>query len=116
MKFTKKDNVYYVTKTTGVSNNILGVSFSPNKLSNSDIEIIELPLYKKNLNKCISSDQVLKEVLDGLNRINKKFKTNFQLSKIYFLPSERSDGSTYSVLITELIKWYYFDNNFNEVD
>lgn len=50
-----------------------------------------------------------------VNSINGSLETNYQLSKIYSLPSEDRSGLIYQTMIRRLIKDYHNGNEFKEV-
>lgn len=112
MRFTKKKNMYRISRVTGSQDNILGVCFSEN--NSSDIEVIKWN--RKDDGKIqTSEDQVLEQVLLGLKEVNQSLGTSYRLSKIYFLPSESASGLVYKVLIARLIRHYHSGNEFKEV-
>ena len=79
MRFTKKDGIYRIILLSGAQDNILGVSFD-----------------ESNSNKIqTSKEEVLEQVLCGLESVNKSLDTSYKLSKIYFLPSDRASNSVY---------------------
>ena len=41
MGFTKKDNIYKITRVTGNRDNILGISFGNKHSTENDIEVID---------------------------------------------------------------------------
>ena len=87
MRFTKKDGIYRIIRITSGQDNILGVSFDE---SNSNkIEILQWPV-EKGYKIQTSKEEVLEQVLSGLESVNKSLDTNYKLSKIYFLPSDRA--------------------------
>jgi len=100
MKFIKDNDVYKVARITGAQDNILGVSFSE---TGSNFQIIEWKT-KKGLIHKTSSEEVLKQVEEGLRDINRELEVNYNLSKIYFLPSDSPSNSVYKYLITEIVK------------
>ena len=63
MRFTKKEEVYRISRITGSQNNILGVTFAENHEKN--IELIEWPIRKGDQIKN-SGEKVLEQVLAGL--------------------------------------------------
>ena len=112
MRFTKKDGIYRIILLSGAQDNILGVSFGE---SNSNkIEILEWPV-EKGYKIQTSKEEVLEQVLSRLESINKSLDTNYKLSKIYFLPSDRASYSVYNLLICKLISHYHSGNEFKEV-
>lgn len=112
MRFTKKEEVYRISRITGSQDNILGVSFAKNEENN--IELIEWPIRKGDQIKN-SAEKVLKQVLAGLKLKNEAFKTNYRLSKIYFLPSESPQDGVYTLLIAKLISHYHTGGKFEDI-
>lgn len=112
MRFPKKNNMYRISQVTGSQDNILGICFSKNNSSN--IKVIQWN--RKDDRKIqTSEDQVLKQVLLGLKKVNQFLGTSYRLSKIYFLPSESVAGRVYKVLIVRLIRHFHSGNEFKEV-
>ena len=91
MGFTKKDNIYKITRITGNHDSFLGISFAEKIEQNPEI------------------NEVLKQVLAGLKSVNQSLGTNYKLSQIYYEPS--SDGP---ILIHRLIIHYHNVNEFDE--
>ena len=113
MHFTrnKKYGIYAVERISGAQDNILGVSFDE---SNSNkIEMFEYPV-RKGSKIQTSKEEVLEQVLSGLEFINKSLGTNYKLSKIYFAPEDRASNSVYKVLICALIEHYHDGKEFKE--
>jgi hypothetical protein len=116
MEFSKKDNIYRITRITGAHNNILGVVFDDKNRSNTSIEVIEWhypDLYQSRFGA--SKEEVLKQVVSGLELVNKALGTNYKLSQIYFTPSDSSANLVYSLLICKLIRYYHAGNEFREI-
>lgn len=112
MRFTKKDGIYRIILLSGAQNNILGVSFDE---SNSNkIEILQWPV-EKGYKIQTSKEEVLEQVLSGLESVNKSLDTSYKLSKIYFLPSDRASNRIYSGLIAILIRHYHSGKEFKEI-
>jgi len=112
MKFTKKNNIYRIIRITGRQDNILSICFS--EANNNPIEVVAWD-GKDGAKIQTSEDQVLKQVLSGLKEVNKSLGTNYQLSKIYFVPSDSPSDSVYKLLIALLIRHYHNGNQFKEV-
>jgi len=116
MGFTKKDNIYKITRMTGNRDNILGVSFANKDSIENNIEVIEWNFPNIDNSKIrTSKKEVLDQVLSGLNSINQALGTNYTLSKIYYVPSEDGSSRIYQTLIRSLIKHYYEGKEFKEV-
>ena len=111
MRFSKTNNIYKIIRITGSQDNILGISFGED-----DIEVIEWNF--NNINKSrirTSKEEVLEQVLSGLESVNQSLGTNYKLSKIYFSPFDISTNRIYSGLIAALIRHYHSGNEFKEV-
>jgi len=111
MRFSKTDNIYKIIRITGSQDNILGISFGED-----DIEVIEWNF--NNIDKSrirTSKEEVLEQVLSGLESVNQSLGTNYKLSKIYFSPFDISTNRIYSGLISALIRHYHSGNEFKEV-
>jgi hypothetical protein len=114
MRFSKTDNIYKIIRITGSQDNILGISFGED-----DVEVIEVIEWNFNNSDRsrirTSKEEVLEQVLFGLESVNKSLGTNYKLSKIYFSPFDISTNRIYSGLIAALIRDYHSGNEFKEV-
>jgi hypothetical protein len=113
MGFTKKSNIYRITKMTGNQDNFLGISFAENTEQNPEVIEVQIRNPKKKKDPP-SKDEVLKQVLAGLYSINQLLGTNYKLSQIYYVPSSDGPSSIYQSLIKELIIHYHSGNEFKE--
>jgi hypothetical protein len=109
MQYTKQGNIYKVMRITGNRDNILGVCFTQE--NNTTLKIIEWPV-NKNKPILASKNELSMQVMSGLESINNFLKTNYKLSKIYFLPSESSSDLIYRFLIHKLIIHYHKSSQF----
>ena len=111
MRFSKTDNIYKIIKITGSQDNILGISFGED-----DVEVIEWNFNNSDRSRIrTSKEEVLEQVLFGLESVNKSLGTNYKLSKIYFSPFDIPTNRIYSGLIATLIRHYHSGNEFKEV-
>ena len=111
MRFSKTDNIYKIIRITGSQDNILGISFGED-----DVEVIEWNFNNSDRSRIrTSKEEVLEQVLFGLESVNKSLGTNYKLSKIYFSPFDISTNRIYSGLIAALIRHYHSGNKFKEV-
>ena len=94
MRFTKKKYIYRIIRLTGSQDNILGVSFG----EDNKMEILEWPIEEGEKIRS-SKKEVLEQIISGLESVNQSLGTNYKLSKIYFLPSDRASNSVYKLLI-----------------
>lgn len=84
--------------------------------SDNNIELIEWDF--PNINKSripTSKEEVLEQVLSGLESVNQSLGTNYKLSHIYFCPFDNSRDRVYSGLIAVLIRHYHSGNEFKEI-
>ena len=111
MRFSKTNNIYKIIRITGSQDNILGISFGED-----NIEVIEWNFNKIDKSRIrTSKEEVLEQVLSGLESVNQSLGTNYKLSKIYFSPFDISTNRIYSGLIAALIRHYHSGNEFKEV-
>ena len=111
MGFFKKDNIYRITRIIGSQDNILGAAFDDKDRSDNNIEVIEWDFSNIDKNRIrISKEEVLEQVVAGLESVNQSLGTNYKLSKIYFSPFDISTNSIYSGLIAALIRHYHSGN------
>ena len=94
MGFTKKDNIYKITRMTSNHDSFLGISFAENMDQNPEVIEVQIRNPKKNKNKP-SKDEVLKQVLAGLKSVNQSLRTNYKLSQIYYVPFLDGPSSIY---------------------
>lgn len=115
MRFSKKDNIYKVMRNTGNQSNILGISFADKNSRENTIQVMQWSFPKID-NSIIrtSKEEVLKQVLSGLNSINQDLGTDYQLSKIYYVPSEDGADRIYETFTRMLIRHYHDGNEFIE--
>ena len=116
MQFIKTDNIYQIIRITGSQDNILGVAFDDKNNSDNNIEVIkwDFPNLAKGRIQT-SKEEVLEQVLFGLESVNQSLGTNYKLSKIYFSPFDIPNDRVYSGLIGILIRHYHSGNEFKEI-
>jgi len=122
MRFSKDGEIYKVIRITGSQDNYLGISFAEKEIS--DPEVIELkigpivqkkPFYKVITRPILTTKKEIKQqVLNGLDSINKSLGTNYQLSHIYFVPSDSCRDQVYTLLTERLIRHYHEGKEFKE--
>ena len=116
MIFSKTDNIYKIINITGNQDNILGVAFDDKNNSDNNIEVIKWDF--PNIDKSrirTSKEEVLEQVLSGLESVNQSLGTNYKLSQIYFSPFDSGTNSVYNLLICKLIRHYHSGKEFKEV-
>ena len=116
MRFFKKNEIYQITRITGTQDNILGVVFDAKENSENDIEVIEWDFPNTNQGRIATSkEEVLEQVLSGLESVNQSLGANYKLSQIYFSPFDIGTHSVYNLLICKLIRHYHSGNEFKEI-
>jgi hypothetical protein len=114
--FFKDGNIYKVTRITGHDDNILGISFADKTSGENPIEVVEWYFPHSDRSRIrTSKEEVLTQVLAGLKSINEDLGTDYQLSKIYYVPSEDGSNLMYQSLIRMLLKHYHSGNEFKGV-
>ena len=114
MGFTKKGNIYKITRMTGNCDSFLGISFAETTEENPEVIEVQIKNPKKKKNQP-SKDEVLKQVLAGLKSVNQSLGTDYKLSQIYYVPSSDGPSSIYQSLIRRLVIHYHNGNEFKEV-
>ena len=114
MRFSKTGKIYKIIRITGSQDNILGISFVETNSSEANLEVIEWNFSNSDRSRT-SKEEVVEQVLCGLESVNKSLGTNYKLSKIYFSPFDISTNRIYSGLIATLIRHYHSGNEFKEV-
>ena len=95
MQFVKDGDIYKIARMTSSQDNILGVTFASEETT---VEVEEWAV-KKNAKIKSTSEQVLEQVLSGLELVNKNLSKKYYISKVYFLPSDSASNSVYKFLI-----------------
>jgi hypothetical protein len=114
MGFTKKDNIYKITRMTDNCDSFLGMYFAGNTEHNPEVIEVQIRNPKKKKNQP-SKDEISKQVLSGLESINQFLGTSYELSSIYYPPSSDGVSSIYQGLISRLIRPYHIGNKSKEV-
>jgi hypothetical protein len=114
--FFKEGNIYKVTLITGSRDNILGISFADKTSGENPIEVVEWYFPNSDRSRIrTSKEEVLTQVLEGLKSMNEALGTDYQLSKIYYVPSEDGSNFMYRTLLKWLITHYHSGNEFKGV-
>ena len=98
MRFSKTNNIYKIIRITGSQDNIEVIEWNFNNIDKSRIRT--------------SKEEVLEQILSGLESVNQSLGTNYKLSKIYFSPFDISTNRIYSG--AALIRHYHNGNEFKE--
>jgi len=102
VQFIFDGEIYKVIKITGPAHNMLGLSFVENNSVSNSVEII--PLQAKNDEASnISASEVQQQVVAAITEMNAKFRINYKVAKIQFVPSDTPATNIYKELAIELI-------------
>ena len=116
MRFSKTGKIYKIIRITGSQDNILGISFVETNSSEANLEVIEWNFSNSDKSRSrTSKEEVVEQVLSGLESVNKSLGTNYKLSKIYFSPFDIITNHVYSGLISMFIQHYHSGKEFKEV-
>ena len=112
MRFSKTDNIYKIIRITGSQDNILGISFGED-----DVEVIEWNFNNSDRSKIrTSKEEVLEQVLVGLESVNQSLGTDYKLSKIYYVSCADGPNAIYQSLIRTLIIHYHNGRKFRDFE
>lgn len=100
MQFIKDKDLYKAARITGPTHNLLAIRLSDRKCST---KATALPT-KQGETERLDSEEVLTQVLSGLEDINRELGREYFISEIQFIPSDSKPTSTYRLLVRELIK------------
>jgi len=100
MKFIFDGEFYKITRVTGVHHNFLGISFCDD--CNTPLEIKAFSSESKQ--ESVFESDVKKQVIQGIEEINKELETNYKVKKIQFVSSDTPSNSVYSYLAKEIVK------------
>ena len=102
IRFSKTDNIYKIIRITNSQDNILGIYFGEDY-----VKVIEWNFNNSYRNRIrTSKEEVLEQLLFGLESVSKSLETNYKLSKIYFSSFDILTNWTYSGLIIRFLRWF----------
>ena len=114
--FFQQGNIYKVTRITGNRDNILGITFTDETNADDSLEVVEWNFPNIDNSRIqTSKEEVLEQVMVGLKSLNEFFGTDYQVSKIYYIPSEDESNLIYQTLFRMLLKHYHSGKEFKEV-
>ena len=100
MQYIKDKDLYKVARITGPTHNLLAVRLSEKKCST---QVVSLPIKQGDIER-LEGDEVLAQVLAGLDEVNKELEKEYFISEVQFVPSDTGPISIYEFLVKELIK------------
>ncbi len=102
MRYTKIGDFYRVSRITGPTHNLLGLSLSHEKPTAVSVQRLREP----ESNPLIDERQLKQAVLDGVSQANAALGTNYHIDVIQYVPSDTSDISVYLFLAKSLIEQF----------
>jgi len=103
------DGVFFkAVKITGPKHNLLSLSLG----ESNDITVTKLG---DEAVSCIESNDVLRQVKEGLNDINIELGTNYSINEIQFVCSDTPSGNIYNELTKKIILRIHEDGEFSRV-
>lgn len=108
MQFIKDHDLYKVARITGPTHNLLIIRLSENVC---DTKITPLPIKEGQISK-LQCQEVLAQVLAGIDEINHELASEYFVSEVQFLPSDSEPVSIYKYLVKVLVKRIDSNNEF----
>ena len=100
MRYTKVGEFYRVSRITGPSHNLLGLSISPDEPA----RVAMLKLRESQSTSQVDEEQLKQAVLGGLHEANAALGTSYFIDKIEYLPDDTPNLDVYSSLARSLIE------------
>lgn len=100
MQFIKDKGLYKVARITGPTHNLLAIRLSDSKCST---KVTALPVKQGEVER-LDGEEILTQVLSGLESINQELGKEYFVSEIQFIPSDSKPTSAYRLLVQELVK------------
>ena len=108
MRIIKDGDFYKLARITGPTHNMLSVRFGHSR--EATIEALT-----EKFEGGLSSEEVKKQVLEGVSKANEELKTDYQVKDIQFLRSDSPPEKIYSALAFHLTKKMHEDILHEEV-
>lgn len=100
MQFLYDGSFYKAVKISGPKHNLLSLSLGVNCKAP---EVVELSSKEKGSQK-LDRDEVLSQVVFGLEQVNKELGTNYVVETIQYVPSDSPSKQVYIELTQSIIK------------
>jgi len=79
MRFSKTGNIYKILRIKDSQDNILGISFAETNSSEANLEVIKWNFSNSDRSRSrTSKEEVVEQVLSGLESVNKSLGTNYR--------------------------------------
>ncbi|MDQ1920231.1 hypothetical protein [Massilia pseudoviolaceinigra] len=100
MQFIFSGDAYQVARVTGPQHNLLGISLGD---GTDAVDVVALPIRAGDAAR-IDRNDVLAQVMAGLQTVNHTLGKRYAISRILFVPSDTPSPSVYALLTVELIQ------------
>ena len=108
MQFLYDGHFYKAVKVSGPKHNLLSIALGDNCKAP---EIVELSSKEKGSQR-LDSDEVLSQVVFGLEQVNKELGTNYMVETIQYVPSDTPSKQVYIELTQSIIKKIHEEGGF----
>lgn len=102
VRYTKVGDFYRVSRTTGPTHNLMGLSLS----HENPTEVAVQRLRETESNPLIDERQLKRADLDGVSPANAALGTNYHVEVIQYVPSDTLDVNVYLFLAKSLIEQF----------
>lgn len=103
------DGVFFkAVKITGPNHNLLGLSLN----GSNDIKVTSLG---EEADSCIDSDEVLRQVTEGIEDINSELGTKYSIKEIQFIHTDSPSDYIYNELTKSIITRIHEGGEFTKV-
>jgi len=72
--------------------------------SSQEIKMTALDPIKNGLSQGVEPEKIMNSVLDMLPQINEKFKTNYSIAELQYIPNDSTHYDLYARVVYEVIK------------
>jgi hypothetical protein len=87
MHFSRKDQLYQVSRITGPTHNLLRLQLDMGVVSPA-IEVERLPSFVPGAESRLQSAELTRQVLLGISEANAEFASDYCASKIFYVPDD----------------------------
>jgi hypothetical protein len=101
MQFIQDNEWYKAVRITGPSHNLLGLAFDAEVSSQVAVEVLPTSAHEV---ARIAGEDVLENVLQGIIEANRELGTQYQVSKIQFVPTDTPPVEIYRQLAKSIVE------------
>lgn len=111
MQFLYDGDYYKVVKISGPKHNLLGIALG----DASTLDVFPLPIKAGEIAR-IDEQDLVAQVLSGIDEINNELGCNYSLGKIQYVPSDTPSKSVYRELVQEVLRRAHQGGDFVRLD